>query len=88
MWDAAYATLIGVSGGKSVGGVCGKRDKDFTDGVPRRGGGVGVCAMQCIVFGTSERVGMPWKRTYFFFGGRERGDLRCTLRSLRSLSGK
>jgi len=36
LWDAAYATLIGVSGGKSVGGVCGKRDKDFTDGVQVR----------------------------------------------------
>lgn len=40
MWDAAYATFNGVSGGKSVGGasggVCAKRDKDFADGVQVR----------------------------------------------------
>merc|ERR1711907_828074 len=29
LWDAAYATLIGVEDGKAVGGVCKKRDKDF-----------------------------------------------------------
>lgn len=40
MWDAAYATFNGVSGGKSVGdisgGVCAKRDNDFADGVQVR----------------------------------------------------
>lgn len=40
LWDAAYATFNGVSGGKSVGGegggVCRKRDNDFADGVSVR----------------------------------------------------
>ena len=95
LWDAAYATFNGVSDGKSVGGegggVCRKRDNDFADGVPRRGGGVGVFArpfsILSIGFGTSKRSVLPWKRSYFVFGEKEREKLLCTLRSLRFQSG-